>query len=283
MSFLLKAWSHMPNIKGKLWLGNSLYKAFGAGEVDGKIQNFKMHLNLNDRIQRRIYLKKSHEPESEKVFKNLFKDANCFFDIGGNIGYFTLLACATNPDLKVHSFEPLPSNLNSLKTNLSLNPGFQERVTVVEKCLSDAAGEVNFYVPPEGECGWGTMGTVDETEGSEGNRDWPQITREALSLVDYLKQNPDTQPDLIKIDVEGAEYKVLQGALDYLKEKKVKAFCIELNEPTLKSCGTSSSEVIALMKGLGYQPNLVSPAGTLVPLEGELQGSKDFNVFFLNS
>jgi FkbM family methyltransferase len=280
MIFLLKAWSLLPNIKGKLWIGNKLYQLTGGKQAETKIRNFWMNLNLEDRIQRRIFLKKSHEPETEFIFEKFFKEAKCFFDIGGNIGYFSLLGSAINPDLQTYAFEPLPSNISTFKKNIELNKGFNERIHIVEKCLSDSSGEVTFFVPPDGECGWGTMDTEESNE--ETTSSWPKITREALTFDEFIEKNPSIKPDLIKIDVEGSEINVLKGALNYLENNKVLAFCIELNEETLKAKNYSSQKVIDLMSSIGYVAHYISD-NSLIKTDKPVSLNKDLNYFFIPS
>ncbi|MCK6593739.1 MAG: FkbM family methyltransferase [Bacteriovoracaceae bacterium] len=100
-----------------------------------------MLLNINDRIQRRMFVKKSHEPETEIHLKNFLATSKSFLDIGANVGYFTLMAKATNPQIKVFSFEPNPNNVRKIEENISLNQ-FQD-ITLSSSCVSDMAGEVH--------------------------------------------------------------------------------------------------------------------------------------------
>ncbi|MCP4913979.1 MAG: FkbM family methyltransferase [Oligoflexia bacterium] len=280
MSSILKAWSLLPNVKGKLWFGNKLYDVLGKNDpVVKKVKNFSMKLNIEDRIQRRIFFKNGHEPETEVIFERFFRDASCFVDIGGNVGYFSLLAASVNPKIKVVAFEPLPQNISQFKENISLNPGFDQRIEIVEKCLSDEKGEVTFFVPPEGECGWGRMGSADDANGEE-HQDWPKISREALSLDEYLSNHTELKPDVFKIDVEGNEVKVIYGAVEYLKNNKVKAFCIELNEGALKEQGSSSEKIIGLMNELGYEAHYIN-GDQLSKTEKPVVGYIHLNYFFL--
>jgi FkbM family methyltransferase len=246
-------------------------------ELVCQVTNFQMLLNLNDRIQRRIFLKKCHEPETEQALNKFFKEASCFFDIGGNIGFFSLQAASLNPNLKVIAFEPLDNNINQFKKSIALNPGFKERISIKEVCLGDKEGTVTFLVPPEGECGWGTVYSEDHPNKNDDN--WPKIERQSMTLDQFIEENPELKPDVIKVDVEGSEYRVLQGALKYLENNPVKMLCIELNEPTLKSFGTSSNEVIELMDKLGYQASVLSN-GQLVSPEITQGSNADFNYFF---
>ena len=281
MSFVLEMWSKLPNIKGKLWGGNKLYNIVKDNRpVVKQVKNFNMKLNLEDRIQRRIFFKNGHEPETEKIFESFFKEANCFVDIGGNVGYFSLLAASVNKNIKVVAFEPLPQNIDQFKENILLNTGFENQITIEEKCLSDKQGEVTFYIPPEGECGWGRMGEAQEENNGEEHSEWPKISRQALSLDDYLKLNADLRPDVFKIDVEGNEVKVLMGAREYLRKNKVKAFCIELNEGALKEQGTSGNKIIKLMEDIGYCAHYID-GSSLSPTKETLDNYKHMNYFFL--
>lgn len=242
------------------------------------LNTFKMHLNPNDRIQKRILIKKHHEEDTEKALEPYFKKAKCFFDIGGNIGFFSLQAASLNPELKVIAFEPLPANISQFTRNIQANPDFERRITIKELCLGDSKGKVTFLVPPKGECGWGTVFNQETNKGNHDN--WQEIERQASTLDLFLEEHPKLKPDIIKIDVEGSEYRVLKGAFNYLENNPVKMLCIELNEPTLKSFNTSSQEVIEKMSDLGYQAMIYSHY-QLIPFENASLQANDFNCFFI--
>ncbi len=154
MNTLFHFISKLPAFPGKLTLANSLYsnesKVYSRKINGGAILN----LNINDRIQRRIYVKGVHEPETELPLLKLAKDAKCFVDIGANVGYFSMMLSQVYGSLEVHCFEPMPKNIQALKANKATN---KNGIHIHEVCLSNENSEVEFAIPPEGECGWGRI------------------------------------------------------------------------------------------------------------------------------
>lgn len=135
------------------------------------------------------------------MFSSLVRPGHVVYDIGANVGFFTLLSarlCA--PGGSVVAFEPFPRNLNYLHQHVALNR--LVNVTVVEAAVSDV-------------CGAGFLG------GRAGNPAEVALAREGLpvSLVtidECVARRGLPPPHLLKIDVEGAESAVLRGAASVL-------------------------------------------------------------------
>lgn len=142
------------------------------------------------------------EPETLDYITPLLKDAKIFADIGANTGHFALYACAINPALKVHAFEPVPQNFDHLKRNVDRN-GWSGRCTVHQKAVGAENGKVKFHIPFEALPTSGSLNT-DGFNNIPGDLVETDIVR-----LDSLFT--DNAPDLLKIDVEGFEHFVLQG------------------------------------------------------------------------
>lgn len=139
----------------------------------------------------------SYEMNKRLAFEKMIQPGYVVYDIGANVGYFTLLAAVlTGEKGQVYAFEPLPRNVEFLKKHISLNN--LSNVEVIQAAVSDRSGEALF------EFGASTaMGHLSETGD----------LRIKLVSLDRMIANGDLiTPDVIKIDVEGAEYDVLRGA-----------------------------------------------------------------------
>lgn len=116
---LFESYTKLPNFRGKNFVGQKLIKVFDLQKSPFRLQKmlmgFRLRLNLQDRMQSVIYIKRCHEPETEAVFKELARTSRVFLDIGANIGYFSFLVKQVSPQAQVHSFEPLPKNIESYK------------------------------------------------------------------------------------------------------------------------------------------------------------------------
>lgn len=156
----------------------------------------------------------SYEVETvEWLLAKLFPGA-VFFDIGANVGYMTLLGSLTVGDKgKVVSFEPVPENVTIIQKQIELN---QLKNVSLETCaLSDFPGETLF--------------TVEKNSANSHFRDLPlehartdelrTITVPVATLDSYTDRH-GIRPDVIKIDVEGAEFRTLKGAAKTLQMMK---------------------------------------------------------------
>ena len=85
----------------------------------------------------------SYEYNKRQVFEKVVASGSVVFDIGANVGYYTLLAAVlVGPRGKVVAFEPVPDNLRYLKEHLRLN--HIANVSVIEDAVSDDSGEIFF-------------------------------------------------------------------------------------------------------------------------------------------
>lgn len=144
----------------------------------------------------------SYEMNKRLAFEKMIQPGYVVYDIGANVGYFTLLAAVlTGEKGQVYAFEPLPRNVEFLKKHISLNN--LSNVEVIQAAVSDRSGEALF------EFGASTaMGHLSETGD----------LRIKLVSLDRMIANGDLiTPDVIKIDVEGAEYDVLRGAKNLIE------------------------------------------------------------------
>ena len=129
-----------------------------------------------------------------------------FYDVGANAGFFSVVACCRVGDEgQVVSFDPDPSNCENAREQIEIN-GI-ENWTVVPKALSDQPGRLSFARTHEGSS-TGHLG-----EGSEAEE---TFNVEVTTLDAALESYPP--PQLVKIDIEGAEVEVLTTAYRMLRE-----------------------------------------------------------------
>lgn len=136
------------------------------------------------------------------------------YDLGANVGYVSLLfARAVGAQGQVFAFEPLPANQQRLQQNLALNPALN--ITLVPAAAAEASGQAAFAL--HGSDDMGHLATQPAANA---------IEVDTLALDDFAKSHP--APQLVKIDVEGAEARVLQGMAHVLRTYKPTLF-IELH------------------------------------------------------
>lgn len=139
----------------------------------------------------------SYEMGKRLAFEREIKMGSVLYDIGANVGYFSLLASVlVGENGKVFAFEPLPRNIEFLKKHISINK--LTNIEVIEAAVSSQSGEAFF------DLGASTaMGHLSDSGGL-------QVTM--VSLDDLVSAGEIQPPDYIKLDVEGAEYDALRGA-----------------------------------------------------------------------
>lgn len=139
----------------------------------------------------------TYERHLQGRFVNVVKPGNVVYDLGANVGFYTLLASRrVGPRGRVLAFEPFPRNVTFLRRHLELNG-----VTNVElhpEAVSDADGTARFE-----EAGGPSMGRL----GAGGG-----IVVTTVRLDSLLARGDTPLPDVIKVDIEGAETQALEGA-----------------------------------------------------------------------
>ncbi|MEX2007806.1 MAG: FkbM family methyltransferase [Candidatus Levyibacteriota bacterium] len=145
-------------------------------------------------------------------------------DIGAHIGYHTLMFADLVGDRgKVYAFEPNKVNLERLKSNIKENSDLSPRIQVLDVALSNKDGKQEFNFSPDIENGQSSGSFLVESHTPATREDYKRMgfqkTVVKTATIDHLDKllGHQVRPDLMKIDVEGAEYLVLSGAKKVLR------------------------------------------------------------------
>ena len=177
------------------------------------------------------------EDATTKLVKSFLRPGMTFVDVGANVGYFTLLAASMGA--RVIAYEPTPEVCERLCENVKLNSF--DRVTVVNAAVMDKPGRLSLY-----------QSTADpEANNLFGQGDRP-IEVEAVSLDFDLQSRGVQEVDLLKIDAEGAEPFVLDGASALLRSKAAPSIIVEVNPVSLRSAHCEPAALIGRLKSAGY-------------------------------
>ncbi|MDC0896219.1 FkbM family methyltransferase [Candidatus Pelagibacter sp.] len=171
------------------------------------------------------------EPETLKWIDNFEKKENLiFWDIGANIGLYSIYNSLKNHKSTTIAFEPSSSNLRVLTRNISIN-NLEKNIKVIPIPLTNKENifqEMNESHFIEG----GALHTFGEKYNFEGKEFEPTMKYNLLgTTMNYFIENSILDiPDYIKIDVDGIEHLILEGSGKFLSDKKVKSLSIEINE-----------------------------------------------------
>lgn len=172
----------------------------------------------------------SYELSKQNSIATSLAEGNVFFDIGANVGFYTLLASScVGPSGQVIAFEPLPSNFKYLERHIELNS--LKNVQLIKAAVSDESGEGQFAEGPDN-----CMGKLSDAG---------EVEVELVTLDQLITEGKVPTPGFLKIDVEGAEFAVLQGAKELLADSHPTVF--------LATHGKSvHSQCLKLLGALGY-------------------------------
>ncbi|SHJ00083.1 FkbM family methyltransferase [Flavobacterium terrae] len=162
--------------------------------------------------------------QDDAWFFELAKNAEHIFDLGSNIGYMSLLAAIQKNNKSILLVDPNPEALARAAQNMIVN-GFGHKTKFISAFIGDVDGEkVKFYTVGTGEAGSMFSGHAETAAVINSFYEVEKLT------IDTLVSTLNLVPDLIKIDVEGAEFLALNGASKTASLSKTKFF-IEMHSP----------------------------------------------------
>jgi len=135
-----------------------------------------------------------------EVVNEEVKPGDVVIDVGANIGYYALLESRlTGKNGKIYAIEPVPANVEILRINRELNQ--YDNIEVFQLAISDKKGHTTMYVPRER--------NLSRIKASMGGNQSNTIEVETATLDDFLQGK--RYPQVIRMDVEGAEYQIVKG------------------------------------------------------------------------
>jgi FkbM family methyltransferase len=179
--------------------------------------------------------------EKDLIFK-LARQSEVIFDIGANIGWYSLNFGILKNVNKVFSFEPIPRTFEFLTEHIKFNN--INKILPSNIALSDHNGEVEFFFTKL-ETGSSSMRNIQERENIE------TVVCKTQTLTDFVKEN-NTHIDMIKCDVEGSELFVFKGGLEVIKKDKPFIFTEMLRKWSAKF-DYHPNEIIKLLSEIDYR------------------------------
>jgi len=208
-------------------------------QVTCKRGGIRYSLDLRELIDLYTYIG-GWEPETIRFLNENLKKNGVVIEVGANIGAHTLIISRNvGPNGSVYAFEPTSYARNKLLTNIRLNPDLASNIVVREEFVTNILQEPQLL---EINSSW----RIDKN-----SREPEKITPKSITIDELCKSANLNNVSLIKIDVDGYDYKVLSGALGTIKRFKPIVF-IELCEYALQAKGDSILKIFSDLAQLGY-------------------------------
>ncbi|MFZ1575143.1 MAG: FkbM family methyltransferase, partial [Chromatiaceae bacterium] len=173
------------------------------------------------------------------------RTGDVFVDVGANLGLFTVIAAKRVGDGgRVYAFEPAAQPRQRLEENVRLNRF--GNVSILPLALSDEAGLLEISVPTDGYDAWSSLAAPIAGTGIRVNR------VEAVTWDDFARSGGDLKPTMMKIDVEGWENRVLDGASAMLSAIDAPLLQVEFTDAAASSAGSSCAALYQHLLDFGY-------------------------------
>lgn len=219
-------------------------------------------------------------PEEVRLTRFLIRtlaDDDVFFDIGANFGFYSLLAAEFVKSGRICSFEPVPYVFKNLQKNSRSAPNIE----AVNCAVSNRVGTIDFDQAPESRH---TGSSIDEKGSRVPGAPLVAFTkiRVSTTTIDEFSARGGLVPTIMKIDVEGAEKLVIEGARATLSSGSPTVILEVLKPPT---DNRGHRDAVRMLQELGYRPHALTAPGGLreldaAALEAELSSGEAANLVF---
>src|SRR5262245_47047510 len=198
-----------PVNKGKARVVSLLWKPLSFGryvrETRLRQANVRVRCDISRLVQRQLYFFGAYEEENCDWWVRMAKQARTVFDVGANVGLYSLLAGAVNPQAAIHAFEPTTEVFDALIENLRLNKF--SNVLTNRTAVGRTTGKSFLHLCAGSDGSNEGMNYVSSESISRSD-----TAVEVVSVDDYCRTRGIDSIDLLKLDIEGGEFEALLGA-----------------------------------------------------------------------
>lgn len=204
------------------------------------------HCDLKDYLYQVLFFCGYHELDVDWMCARLLRPGDMFVDIGACYGYHAVTnARRVGTKGRVFAFEPQPDAFAALRENALLNG--LANIELENFAVSGRAERLQLHRFSDLGMGHTSIAALQRHTVSQ------EITCDAITLDDYIARKGIGRVTLVKLDVEGAELKVLMGAKGLLRAPKPPMWILEANETTACACGYRPGDLLSLLGEFGYR------------------------------
>ena len=231
---------------------NIAKKIFKKKLILKRVNEYKMYLLTNDNgISRSLILFGRREEDQKYILSKVLKENMNIFDIGANIGYYTILFLNKIKSGNILAIEPSKDNLKLCKDNVSLNNLVTRKVRFINGGVSNRNSRKRFFLSKQSNLH--TFNSVGSAKRFLSGKSCivETFTVQKLSKLYFV-------PHLIRMDVEGHECEIISGMLRYIKKGLLKPHICFEPHITSYSKNNNFSKILTQLFKLGYFTNLIS-------------------------
>ncbi len=207
----------------------------------------RMQLDDKDLIARVILETGTWDQDTWLAMAQHLAPGATFVDIGAHDGYCSLKAAKiVGPSGRVIAVEPNPEMLTILRKNIEASQA--NDILVVPVACADKQGTLTLFAASQSNTGSTSLSQANATQYGQGGKSY-QVPVRTLDAI--LREAAVSRVDVVKIDVEGAEQLVLNGAIETLKRFRPTVL-IELDDLLLAPMGSSTSAITEFLSAQGY-------------------------------
>jgi len=221
------------------------------------VNGFKMYLDPTDALDLRK--NKTFEKFETELVKKEIKKGDIVLDIGANIGYYTLVfSQIVGTEGRVFAFEPDPNNFALLKKNIEINN--LKNVVLIQKAVSDVSNPLSLYL-----CDYNHA----QHRIYPSSRCNEKITVESTIIDDYFSEKEFCNKiNFVKIDVEGAEYDVIEGMQKTLKSNPELKILCEFSPKQIREHELKPEDVLEQLLRSNFKIYPITTAGEkIIPID----------------
>ncbi len=240
----------VPGLSRAYWgLRERLILRRGVATLDYPGASIRLHVQSAAVVRLRLRAFEK-EPWTVEWLERQLRPGDAFYDVGANVGVYSLIAASICPDARIVAIEPAPANYEALCRNLVLN-GAADAVIPVPVALAETTHLAALEIADPAA---GAAEHVLDGPGASAGR----TAVLAYSLDDLVESLRLPQPTLLKIDVDGGEDAVLAGAAATLRDPRLRSLMLEVDhvttEPVLAVLGRSGFTIVRRIDERAGQP-----------------------------